>query len=70
MAMENLIEAIQSRIEELKTEYIPAYMSIGPSGAFGIALMRSAIGAAEKAIANGDTVEMVRSLRQLRDFEL
>lgn len=67
---ENLIEAIQSKVAEMREEYIPAYLSIGPTGAFGVAMMRTAIQRAEQAIATMDTVEMVRSLQELRDFKL
>jgi hypothetical protein len=67
---ENLIEAIQRKVAEMREEYIPAYQSIGPAGAFGVAMMRAAIQKAESAVATMDTVEMVRSLQELRDFKL
>ena len=67
---ENLIEVIQRKVAEMREEYIPAYQSVGPAGAFGMALVRSAIQKAEQAVATMDTVEMVRSLQELRDFKL
>jgi hypothetical protein len=67
---ENLIESIQGRVAKMREEYIPAYQSIGPEGVFGVAMMRAAIQRAEKAVAAMDTVEMVSSLQELRDFKL
>ena len=66
----NLIEAIQERCNVLRDEYIPAYESIGASGMFAVALMKSTIREAETAIATGDTVNMVKYLQELRDFKL
>ena len=67
---ENLIEAIQSKCNELREINIPAYQEIGPAGAFGVIMMKTAIAKAEKSIALGDTVGMVSSLQELREFKL
>ena len=67
---ENLIEAILSKIAEIRETYIPAYQSIGPAGVFGVMVMRTAIQQAEQAVATMDTVEMVRMLQELRDFKM
>jgi hypothetical protein len=66
----NLIEAIQERCSELRTEYIPTYESIGPAGSVGVFLMKESIRKAEQAIAEGDTIAMVGCLQDLRDFKL
>ena len=67
---ENLIEAIQSKVAEIRETYIPTYMSIGREGAFGVFVLRTAIQQAEQAVATMDTVEMVRMLQELRDLKL
>lgn len=67
---EGLIGAIQERCNELRNEYIPAYEEIGPAGIFATTMMRMAITRAEEAIATGDTVGMVASLQELREFKL
>lgn len=67
---ENLIEAIQSKVAEMRETYIPAYQSIGPAGTFGVMVIRTAIQQAEQAVATMDTVEMVRMLQELRDIKL
>ena len=66
----NVIEAIQAKCEELRTEYIPAYESIGVPGTFAVIMMRESIKKAEQAIATGDTIQMIASLQELRDFKL
>lgn len=38
-------------------------------GAFTIALMRQALARAERAAAGGDIVEMIRSCKELAEFE-
>ena len=67
---ENLVEAIQSKVVEMREEYIPTYQSIGPAGAFGVMLIRDAIQRAEQAVATMDTVALVSSLQELRDFKM
>lgn len=67
---EGLIGAIQAKCNELRDEYIPAYEAIGPAGAFAIAMMRFAIKKAEEAVASGDTIGMISSLNELREFKM
>ena len=67
---EGLIGAIQERCNELRDEYIPAYEAIGPAGMFATTMMKMAITRAETSIATMDTVEMVKSLEELRGFKL
>ena len=67
---ENLIEAIKSRCNELREEYIPAYQSEGVVGTFAIEMMRRSVANAEKAIAEMDTTAMIAALQDLREFKL
>ncbi len=63
----NLIEGIQSemnRVRELRTQYA----AIGPSGIFGRSLIDAEIKLAEKAIAESDVVEMLKSYKTLQGF--
>ena len=68
--MENLIEVLQNKVAEMREEYLPVYQTIGPAGAFVVAMVHSAIQKAEQAVATMDVVEMVRSLQELRNFKL
>ena len=60
----NLIEGIQKECNRVR-EIIPMYKAIGISGAFGVAMMEASIAQAERAVATGDTVAMVRAHKDL-----
>lgn len=49
---------------------MPVYQEIGPAGGFALALMRKDLDNAAKAMMEGDTVEMIRLLQELRDYKL
>ena len=66
----SLATAIQNRITELREEYIPAYQLIGRAGWFTLTTVKQAMLNAEQAIAAADTVQMARSLQELRGFKL
>jgi len=51
----------QQRVRELLEVYIRI-----PTGAFGAAMLREALGRAERAAASGDVAAMVRSIAELR----
>jgi len=53
-----------ARVQKL----LPLYDSI-PTGVFAATMMRADLDAAAKAMANGDTVEMIRRLESLRGFK-
>jgi hypothetical protein len=48
---------------------MPIYRGIGPAGGFALALMRNSLDRAAKAIAEGDTVEMIRAYKELKEFK-
>ncbi len=61
----NLIEGIQeemNRVRELRTQYAV----IGPSGIFGCSMIDAEIKLAEKAVAESDIVEMLKSCKRLQ----
>jgi len=63
----NLIEGLQSEMNRCR-ELIKIYESI-PSGLFGLTMIKQEIEHAEKAIAESDTVEMVKCYENLRKCE-
>ena len=61
----NLIEGIQeecNRLREIRTHY----EKIGDAGKFGIAMIDLEIKNAEKAMAEGDAILMIQSLKGLQ----
>lgn len=64
----NLIEGIHEEIDRCRT-VIGYYKEVGPSGAFGAMMMEQDISRARTAIAEGDTVAMVRCLAALKAVE-
>lgn len=67
---ESLGTALPAKMKEIRETYIPAYQSIGPAGGFAIAMMNQALTRAETAMAEGDTVSMIRVYQELCDFKL
>lgn len=63
-----MITSIQDEIKRLKEHVLPNYDAI-PAGLFAANMMRNDIAKAEKAIAEGDTVQMVKSLAALRTYD-
>lgn len=64
----SLAEALpieQARVRELLTQY----RQIGGAGLFGALMMEQALGRADQAAVQGDTVAMLRSYEELRSFE-
>lgn len=63
----NMIEAIQERCNYIRDTVIPEYDRIGPAGTIGKMLLQQEIKNAEAVIASGDVVQMVCTLKELRD---
>ncbi len=61
--MANLIEGLNQQLVRNR-ELLKAYEEI-PTGAFGAVMIRKYIDVAEKAIADGDTVAMMRAYKAL-----
>lgn len=47
---------------------IPIYQSIGPAGGFAIAMMNRSLDDAQRALAEGDVVAMIRVYEDLKGF--
>ena len=55
----NLIEGLQEEMNSSR-ELLKEYEAIGSSGIFGATFIKNDIAMAERAIAQGDTIEMLR----------
>lgn len=63
-------DALPREMARIRDEVIPIYQSIGPTGAFAIAMMRRDLDLAAQAMAEGDVVAMIRQLEALRGFKV
>lgn len=66
----NLGEALPREMTRVRDTIMPAYLSIGPSGAFALAMMRRDLDAAQKAMIEGDVVAMLAAYQALKGYEL
>lgn len=62
-------DALPREMARVRDEVLPAYLEIGPAGAFAAAGMRADLDAAAKAMAEGDTIAMIRVLEALKDWK-
>lgn len=67
--MSTLGEALPAEMTRVRDELIPMYLSIGPMGGPAVFLMRMALHKAQKALADGDVVAMMRAYEELKDFK-
>lgn len=67
--VESLGTALPKVMTYVRDTLIPRYQSIGPAGGFAIAMMRADLDAAQKAMIEGDTVEMIRRYKSLSEYE-
>jgi hypothetical protein len=68
--MNTLGDALPREMARVRDEVMPAYVEIGPVGAFALAAMRHDLDAAAKAMAAGDVLAMLRAYEALRGFTL
>jgi hypothetical protein len=59
-------EELPKEISRVRDEVIPFYRSIGPSGTYAVAWMSAALKQASRAMAEGDTVAMLRAYVELK----
>ncbi len=67
---ESLGEGLPRHITRVRDEVLPAYLDIGPSGAFALAMMRHSLDAASRAMIEGDVVAMLRAYEDLKGSKL
>ena len=58
---------LPKQMARVRDEILPHYLAIGPAGMFGAAMIRRDLDAAAKAMAEGDTVEMIRVYQSLKE---
>ena len=68
--MDTVGDALPREMTRVRDGVMPAYLGIGPPGTFALAMMRADLDAAERAIAEGDVVAMIRCLESLRGYSL
>ena len=68
--VETIGDALPKEMTRIRDEVMPAYIAIGPSGRFALAMMRADLNAAAKAMAEGDVVEMLRVYKALREYRV
>lgn len=67
--MTTLGDDLPREMARVRDELIPIYQSIGPAGAFAIALMRIDLDRAAKAMAENDVVGMIQAYQRLKDYK-
>lgn len=61
-------DALPAEMARIRDHVMPLYVAIGPAGAFALALMRSDLDLAAKAMAEGDVAAMLRIYQSLREY--
>jgi hypothetical protein len=61
-------DALPREMARVRDEVMPAYMQIGPPGAFALACMRMDLDKAARAMAEGDVVAMLRIYETLKEY--
>jgi hypothetical protein len=67
---ESLGTELPKIMAKIRDEVIPAYQSIGPTSAFAVTMMKRDLDTAAVAMAEGDTVGMLRAYQSLKDYKL
>ena len=66
---ETLGEALPREMARVRDHVMPYYHEIGPAGSVALGLMRADLDRAAKAMAEGDTVEMILVYETLRGYQ-
>jgi hypothetical protein len=66
--MTTLADELPKQMARVRDELLPVYDAI-PQGMFAAAMIRADLARAEKAMAEGDTVEMIRVCKSLQETE-
>ena len=66
---DTLGEALPREMARVRDKVMPAYIEIGPPGAFALAVMRADLDRATKALAEGDVVAMLQAYNALKEYE-
>jgi hypothetical protein len=63
---DTLGDALPREMARVRDHVLPAYLEIGPVGAFGAMMIRRDLDAATKALAENDVVAMLRAYEALK----
>ena len=63
-------EALPKEMARVRDEVLPHYLAIGNAGLFAVAVMRSDLDAAAKAMAEGDIPLMMAAYESLKGCKL
>lgn len=66
---DTLGDALPREMARVRDDVIPVYDRV-PMGHFAAAAMRHSLGAATKALAEGDVIAMLRAYEDLKGYEL
>ena len=68
--MDTLGDALPREMARVRDEVLPLYDAIPiPAGIFAATMMRAPLGAAARAMAEGDVVAMIRCYEDLKGYE-
>lgn len=66
--MSSVGEEIQAEIKRVRDIVLPAYLEIGPNGAFAVMAMRQSLDKATKALVEQDVAKIMSSYMELKEF--
>lgn len=61
-------DALPAEMARVRDEVMPAYIEIGPAGAFALASMRRDLDEAARALAEGDVLACLRAYDALKGY--
>lgn len=67
---ETIGTASPKEMTRVRDEVIPPYIEIGHAGALALAMMRNSLDQAQKALAEGDVIAMMRAYEDLKGYSL
>lgn len=67
--MDSLGEALPREMARVRDKLMPLYAEIGQAGAFALAMMRSDLDRAAKALAEGDLPSMIEVYASLKEYK-
>lgn len=68
MTPDTLGDALPREMARVRDRVMPAYVSIGPAGAFALVMIRAALDEAARSMAEGDVAAMIRAYEALKGF--
>jgi hypothetical protein len=63
-------EALPIEMARVRDHVMPAYIEVGAPGLFALSMMRVYLDRAAKAMAEGDTIEMIRIYEELKGYSV